>query len=59
MTSDEELMRAARKRAEEKVGFYIHLTVYVAVNLLLVVVWWFSGARSRSSSLCSYFGELA
>ena len=44
MASDEELMRIARKRAEEKVGFYTHFTIYVAVNLLLVLVWWFSGA---------------
>ena len=44
MQSDEELMRAARKRAEEKVGFYIHFTIYVVVNLFLVAVWWFAGA---------------
>jgi hypothetical protein len=44
IASDEELMREARKRAEEKVGFYTHFLIYVAVNLLLVLVWRFSGA---------------
>lgn len=43
MESDEELMKIARKRAEDKVGFYTHFTIYVAVNILLVFVWWFSG----------------
>ncbi len=28
----------ARKRVEAKIGFYIHLTVYVAVNVLLIVI---------------------
>jgi len=41
--SDEELRRLARKRAEDKVGFYIHLTIYVVVNLFLVAVWWVAG----------------
>lgn len=43
MASDEELMRLARKRAQEKVGFYTHLSVYIVVNALLVLVWWFTG----------------
>jgi hypothetical protein len=43
MASDEELMKIARKRAEDKIGFYTHFTIYVAVNLLLVFIWWFSG----------------
>jgi len=29
---------AAGKRVEVKLGFYIHLAVYVAVNLLLIVI---------------------
>ncbi len=41
MTTDEELMALARKRAEEKLGFYIHFAVYVAVNALLILIWWF------------------
>jgi hypothetical protein len=46
MASDEELMRLARKRAEDKVGFYTHFTIYVAINLLLIFVWWFAGGSS-------------
>jgi len=44
MQSDEELRRAARTRAEEKVRFYTHLSFYVGVNAVLVAIWWFSGA---------------
>lgn len=43
MSSDEDLKSKARKRAEAKVGFYLHLGVYVMVNLFLVVIWWLSG----------------
>lgn len=43
MQSDEELMRTARVRAEEKVGFYSHFSAYIVVNALLVLVWWFGG----------------
>ena len=28
----------AKKRVEAKIGFYIHLTVYIAVNVLLIVI---------------------
>ncbi len=41
MTSDEELMALARKRAEEKLGFYIHLSIYLAINAMLILIWWF------------------
>ncbi|SRR5579875_185318 len=43
MSSDEELRRRARKTAKEKVGFYIHLSIYAIVNSLLIAVWWFTG----------------
>jgi uncharacterized protein (DUF486 family) len=43
MVSDEELRSKARARAQQKLGFYIHLTVYIAVNLLLFFIWFFSG----------------
>ena len=42
MTSDKELREKARKRAEEKVGFYTHLGVYVAVNIFLIAIWYVS-----------------
>jgi len=41
--SDDELYRLARKRVEEKKGFYVHFAVYLAVNALLIMIWWFTG----------------
>ena len=43
--SEEELYRLARKRVEEKKGFYTHLVVYIGVNILLVIIWAFPGGR--------------
>ena len=43
MSSDEELRTKARKSVEAKVGFYVHLIVYIVVNILLVGIWWFTG----------------
>lgn len=37
MENDEAYQRA-RKRVEAKIGFYIHLTVYVGVNILLIII---------------------
>lgn len=39
--SDEEINKQARKRVEEKKGFYIHLMIYVLVNLLVILMWAF------------------
>lgn len=39
--SEEELYREARKRVEEKKGFFSHLAVYICVNILLVIIWAF------------------
>ena len=39
--SDEEILKQARKRVEEKKGFLIHLMVYVLVNLLVILMWAF------------------
>ncbi len=41
MQSDEELKALARTRAGERLGFYIHFTVYIVINILLVNIWWF------------------
>ena len=41
--SEEELYRQARKRVEEKKGFYIHFAVYIIVNILLVIIWAVTG----------------
>ena len=43
MASSEELRKKARKTAEARVGFYIHLGVYVTVNAFLIALWWTTG----------------
>lgn len=48
MAQDEKYIRA-KKRVEQLKGFYIHLTIYILVNLMLFVInllsdagnWWF------------------
>ena len=42
--SEDDLYRLAGKRVEEKKSFYIHLAVYVIVNIALVIIWWATGA---------------
>jgi hypothetical protein len=42
-THDLEIERLARKRASAKMGWYIHAFVYIAVNLMLVVLSTMSG----------------
>ena len=37
--SEEEIYRQARKRVEEKKGFYVHFAVYIIVNIILVIIW--------------------
>ena len=37
--SEKELYEAARKRVEEKKGFFIHFAVYICVNIFLVIIW--------------------
>ena len=43
--SDEEIYEQAKKTVEAKKGFYVHLTVYILVNILLVLIWAFAGER--------------
>ena len=43
MTSDEELRRKAEKIVEAKKGVYIHVPIYLIVNILLYVIWWTTG----------------
>jgi hypothetical protein len=35
---NKEAYKKAKKRAEAKIGFYIHLAVYITVNIVLVAV---------------------
>jgi 2TM domain len=43
--NDDELMKQARRRVGLKMGWAIHATVYVLVNLLLAVIDYRGGAR--------------
>ena len=43
MVTDDELRRKAEKIAEEKMGVYIHVPIYLIVNILLYVIWWING----------------
>jgi len=40
--TEEELRIKAEKVAQAKVAFYIHLTVYILVNAMLIGIWWWS-----------------
>jgi len=42
--SEDEIRKIAHERVKAKKGFYSHLTVYVLVNLMLVAIWYFTGA---------------
>ncbi len=40
--TEEEIYQQARKRVEEKKGFYIHLTVYALINVGMILIWAFT-----------------
>ena len=40
--TEEEIYKIARKRVEEKKGFYSHLAVYVIVNIGIILIWAFA-----------------
>jgi len=42
--SEEEIYRKAREKVEEKKGFYPHFIVYILVNIMLIIIWAFTGA---------------
>jgi hypothetical protein len=42
--SDEEIREIAARRVRAKKRFYSHLTAYIIVNLMLVAIWYFTGA---------------
>jgi len=44
--SEQDLQRRARRRVNQKMGFYIHASVYVLVNLGLAAINFASGGRS-------------
>jgi hypothetical protein len=41
--SEAEIYQVARKRVEEKKGFYTHLASYIVVNAMLVIIWALTG----------------
>ena len=43
--SEEQIYELAKKRVEEKKGFFIHFTVYIVVNIVLVLIWAFPAGR--------------
>ncbi|GAA4682211.1 hypothetical protein GCM10023215_15190 [Pseudonocardia yuanmonensis] len=43
-TGEDQLRDEAVKRIEKKNGFWVHLTVYLVVNAMLVLVWAWTGA---------------
>ena len=45
--SEAEIYAQARKRVEEKKGFFVHLTVYVLVNTMMILVWAFVARSSH------------
>jgi len=44
--TEQDLQRRARRRVNQKMGFYIHATVYVLVNLGLATINYTSGGTS-------------
>ena len=40
--SEEQIYEQAKKRVEEKRGFFTHLIVYIVVNIILVIIWAFA-----------------
>ena len=42
--SEEEIYEEARKRVKAKREFFSHLTAYIAVNILLIIIWAVTGA---------------
>lgn len=43
MEANQELWLKAHKRAEDKAGFLVHFTIYLAVNAFLVLMWYTTG----------------
>ena len=42
--TDDEIRKLATRRVRERRGFYAHLTAFILVNLMLVAIWYFTGA---------------
>jgi len=47
--SEQEIYEEAKKRVKAKRGFYRHLGIYLAVNIILIIVWALSGGPTNYS----------
>lgn len=52
---DAELKKRAERIAKDKFGFLIHLVVYIGVNSMLIVLWFFI-ARAGGTSVWDFVG---
>ena len=54
--SEEEIHKIATERVKAKKGFFSHLTAYILVNLMLIAIWYFTGAKYFWPMWSYYFG---
>ena len=54
--SEDEIYEQAKARVEAKKGFFIHLTVYIVVNIVLVLIWAFAAGRGFPWFIFPIFG---
>ena len=54
--SEDEIYEQAKTRVEAKKGFFIHLTVYIVVNIILVLVWAFAAGGGFPWFIFPIFG---
>jgi hypothetical protein len=43
--SEDKIYEQAKKRVQARKEFFIHLAVYIVVNIMLVLIWAFAGDR--------------
>ncbi|HJX13523.1 MAG TPA: 2TM domain-containing protein [Dehalococcoidales bacterium] len=43
--TEEQIYEEAKKRVEEKRGFYGHLAAYIIVNAILILIWAYASGR--------------
>ena len=54
--SEDEIYEQAKTRVEAKKGFFIHITVYIVVNIILVLVWAFAAGGGFPWFIFPIFG---
>ncbi len=48
LVTDEELKNIALHSAQVKITFYIHFSIYIIINMLLLFNWYFTGAQGMA-----------